>query len=133
MEEKVLSLLVALIVILMILGVLGAAFNETPLGRGAMNTWNYVTQKVDDATRYETRKNVEDTCRAMIASYKADRLTYEQYRDAQSEEQRSWANQAMMRANQTAASYNDYMLKNSFVWLRNVPEDIKTELEFLKP
>lgn len=132
MEEKVLSLLVALIVILMIMGILGAAFNETPWGRGVMNTWDYATQKVDDETSYETRKNVEDTCRAMIASYKADRLTYEQYRDAQSEEQRSWADQAMMRANQTAASYNDYILKNSFVWRGNVPEDIKTELEVLR-
>ena len=38
----------------------------------------------------------------------------------------------MMRANQTAASYNDYILKNSFVWRGNVPEDIKTELEVLR-
>ena len=98
------------------------------------NTWfsnqvGYVNQKIDDATNYETRKEVEDSCRAMVASYEADKLTWEQYRDSESPEQRSWADQAKMRANRTAANYNNYILKNSYVWSGNIPDDILSELD----
>ncbi|BDF72914.1 hypothetical protein CE91St41_38970 [Oscillospiraceae bacterium] len=101
------------------------------------NTWlgnqvDYVDQKIDDATNYETRKTVEDSCRAMIASYEADKLTYEQYKDSESDEQRSWADQAKMRANRTAANYNNYILKNSYVWSGNIPEDILAELPIIE-
>lgn len=89
-------------------------------------------QKADDASRYSTRKQVEDTARAMIASYEADALTYEQYRDSQSDEQRSWAEQAAMRANRTASTYNNYILQNSYVWEDNIPDDIRHELEPLE-
>lgn len=47
------------------------------------------------------------------------------------EEKLSWAEQAKMRANKTAASYNEYVLKNSFVWNGNVPADIRTSLPYL--
>ena len=96
------------------------------------NQVEYVDQKIDDATNYETRKTVEDSCRAMIASYEADKLTYEQYKDSESDEQRSWADQAKMRANRTAANYNNYILKNSYVWSGNIPEDILAELPVLE-
>ena len=90
------------------------------------NTWftnqvDYVNQKIDDATNYETRKEVEDSCRAMVSSYEADKLTWEQYKDSDSSEQRSWADQAKMRANRTAANYNNYILKNSYFWSGNIP------------
>ena len=68
----------------------------------------------------------------MLASYEADRLTYEQYKSSDSEEKQGWAEQAKMRANRTAASYNEFMLKNSFVWEDNVPADIRTELPYLE-
>lgn len=98
------------------------------------NTWfsnqvDYVNQKIDDATSYETRKDVEDSCRAMIASYEADKLTWKQYKDSESSEQQSWADQAKMRANRTAATYNNYILKNSYVWSGNIPDDILSELD----
>lgn len=98
------------------------------------NTWftnkvDYVNQKIDDATNYETRKEVEDSCRAMVSSYEADKLTWEQYKDSDSSEQRSWADQAKMRANRTAANYNNYILKNSYVWSGNIPDDILSELK----
>ena len=98
------------------------------------NTWfsnqvSYVNQKIDDTTNYNTRKDVEDSCRAMIASYEADKLTWEQYKDSDSSEQRSWADQAKMRANRTAANYNNYILKNSYVWSGNIPDDILSELK----
>ena len=96
------------------------------------NKVEYIDQKIDDATSYETRKKVEDTCRAMIASYEADKLTYEQYKGSDNEEKQSWGEQAKMRANKTAATYNNYILENSYVWQNNVPDDIRMELGYLE-
>ena len=103
----------------------------TPSGRAIINTYIFGIQKVDDTTNYETIKQVEDTCRAMISSYESDKLVYEQYKDSDNEEKQSWAEQAKMRANKTASSYNNYILKNSFVWKDNVPQDICMELEII--
>lgn len=106
-------------------------FAGTPAGRTIVNNWRFSLQKADDVTLYEKRKEVEDTCRAMMASYNSDRLTYEQYRGSESQEKKSWAEQAKMRANKTASSYNEYVLKNSFVWKDNVPSDISVKLEYI--
>ena len=118
---------VALILVALLVG-----YYVTPGVRAWVNTRNAEIQKVDDATRYETLKKVEDSCRAMMASYEADRLTWEQYRDSDSEEKRGWADQAMMRANRTAATYNEYILKNSYVWEGNIPDDIRAKLPALQ-
>lgn len=118
---------IALTVLLIVVSVAGGWFN-TWFG----NKVDYIDQKIDDATRYETRKTVEDSCRAMVSSYEADKLTYEQYKDSEDKEQRSWADQAKMRANRTAANYNNYILKNSYVWDGNVPADIAAELPLIK-
>ena len=80
---------------------------------------------------YDTIKRVEDTCRAMIATYEADRLMYEQYKDSDDEEEQDWAAQAKMRANRTASTYNNYILENEYVWKDNVPNDIYMELPYL--
>ena len=68
----------------------------------------------------------------MIASYTQDKMIYEQYKDSEVAEERSWANNAKIRANNTAATYNNYILENSFVWQDNVPSDIATELEYIE-
>lgn len=123
--RKALSIVGAVVVAALIcVFLIFLGWGDTWLG----NQVDYVDQKIDDATNYETRKTVEDSCRAMIASYEADKLTYEQYKDSESDEQRSWADQAKMRANRTAANYNNYILKNSYVWSGNIPEDILAEL-----
>ena len=96
------------------------------------NRWIYSLNKANDATNYQVLKKVEDTCRAMISSYESDKLTYEQYKDSTSEEKQSWAEQAKMRANKTAATYNNYILENSFVWSGNVPEDIAEKLNYIE-
>ena len=54
--------------------------------------------------------------------------TYNMYKDSDNEEKLSWAEQARMRANKTANSYNEYVLKNSYVWNGNVPIDIANYL-----
>lgn len=127
--RKFLAVIGTIVVTILIicLGVFGRWFN----------TWfdnkvDYVDQKIEDATSYETRKQVEDSCRAMVSSYEADKLTYEQYKDSEVKEEVSWANQAKMRANRTAANYNNYILKNSYVWDGNVPDDIMMELEVIE-
>lgn len=118
-------------IVLIIVGIIAFVL-LTPIGRSMWNTSMYAVQKTDDATNYKTLKKVEDNCRAMIASYTEDKLIYEQYKDSDSKEQRSWSDQAKMRANGTATSYNEFILKNSYVWKDNVPEDIKSELEYIK-
>lgn len=92
------------------------------------NKTTYIDKKIDDATNYDTIKKVEDTCRSMISSYKTDKATYQQYKDSDNSEKQSWAEQAKMRANKTANTYNEYILKNSFVWKGNVPDDIEQKL-----
>lgn len=107
-------------------------FAATPAGKAMWNSWFHAVQKADDATNYDTLKKVEDTCRAMIASYESDRLTYEQYKDSDNPEKLEWAEQAKMRANKTAASYNNYILENNYVWAGNVPSDIRGRLEYIE-
>lgn len=112
-----------LVIVLLIAGITGTYFT---------NRYFFVAQKVDDASNYETIKKVEDSCRAMIASYTADKLRYETYVTSDSEEKQNWAEQAKIRANATAAKYNEYYLKNSFIWKDNIPADIANELPYLE-
>ena len=100
--------------------------------RRGINNWRHDIQKADDATDYETLKKVEDTCRAYIASYEADKVTYETMKDSTDEVSIETARSAKIRANRTATTYNNYYLKNSYVWRDNVPVDIKTKLPIIE-
>lgn len=104
----------------------------TPGGVAVKNIYVGQIKRVDNLTNYETKKQVEDTCRAMISSYMSDKLMYEQYKDSDSSEERSWGSSAKIRANKTAVLYNEYILKNSYVWDGNVPKDIRSELEIIE-
>ena len=119
---------------LIVIGLVGFGIYITyfPSGRALVNLYDNTMKKVDDRTKYETRKKVEDTARASIASYKTDKATYEMYKDSDNEEKKSWAEQAKMRANKTANIYNEYMLKNSYVFDDNIPNDINYQLEIIK-
>lgn len=103
---------------------------------GWFKTWftnkvEWVDRKIEDRISYDTMKKVEDTCRSMIASYKTDKATYDMYKTSDNEEKQSWAEQAKMRANKTANTYNEYILKNSYVWEGNIPEDIDRSLQII--
>ena len=115
--------IIILIIILSVLGVFGGWFSTW-----FVNRVDYIDKKIEDKTSYETIKKVEDTCRSMIASYKTDKATYEQYKNNINTEKQNWAEQAKMRANKTANTYNEYILKNSFVFEGNIPTDIETRL-----
>ena len=121
-----------LIAIAVLVVLLPFYFGVTPSGRTVWNNWFHAVQKADNDTNYETIKKVEDTCRSMISSYNADKLTYEQYKDSEDKEKQSWAEQAKMRANKTASTYNNYVMKNNYIWKGNVPSDIYMELLFLE-
>ena len=114
---------------ILLLIILGWFFSSA--ARATVNLKFFAVQKADDATSYQAKKKVEDSCRAMISSYEADKLTYEQYRGSSSTEKQSWAEQAKMRANKTASTYNNFILENSFVWSGNVPKDIRDRLEYI--
>lgn len=107
-------------------------FNATPTGKSLWNSWFHSVQVADDNTNYETKKKVEDTCRSMISTYNSDKLIYEQYKDSDNAEKASWAEQAKMRANKTASNYNNYVLKNQYVWKNNVPDDIFMVLPYIE-
>lgn len=118
--------IIILIIILSVIGVFGGWFSTW-----FVNRVDYIDKKIEDKTSYETIKKVEDTCRSMIASYKTDKATYEQYKNNINTEKQSWAEQAKMRANKTANTYNEYILKNSFVFEGNIPPDIETKLQII--
>ena len=103
-------------------------FCMTPAGTAFFNNWDYAVQKADDATNYDILKEVEDTCRALIVSYESDKIVYEQYKDSENAEEQTWAQNAKIRANKTAAQYNNFILKNNYVWKDAVPSDIKSQL-----
>ena len=118
--------------LVIVLIVLGIWVNVTPSGRVAWNNWFHAVQKADDNTQYENRKTVEDTCRAMIASYDGDKSIIAMYDGNADSTMQSLADAARIRAARTVATYNNYVLKNSYVWSGNVPEDIRMVLEPIK-
>lgn len=122
----------AILAVFLSLCIIAVIILAGPVVKMIQNKYDYAVQKADDATSYKTLKEVEDSCRAMIASYEADKLIFEQYKDSDNEEKQSWAEQAKMRANRTAAQYNEYIRKNSFVWSDNVPDDIDEKLGYVE-
>jgi hypothetical protein len=127
--SKVGTIIVTIISVILIGAII--FFGFTPGGRSVWNSYTHSLEKADE-NQYETKKQVEDTARAMIASYKSDVATYEQYKESDNEEKQSWAEQAKMRANRTANSYNEYILKNSYVWEDNIPSDIDYSLPIVE-
>lgn len=127
--SKVGTIIVTIISVIFIGAIIFLGF--TPGGRSVWNSYTHSLEKADE-NQYETKKQVEDTARSMIASYKSDVATYEQYKDSDNEEKQSWAEQAKMRANRTANSYNEYILKNSYVWEDNIPSDIDYSLPIVE-
>ena len=127
--SKVGTIIVTIISVILIGAII--FFGFTPGGRSVWNNYTHSLEKADE-NQYETKKQVEDTARFMIASYKSDVATYEQYKESDNEEKQSWAEQAKMRANRTANSYNEYILKNSYVWEDNIPSDIDYSLPIVE-
>ena len=108
---------------------IGVAF--IPEVRANFNLYRNEMKRTDDRTTYEARKRVEDEARSLVASYNNDKLRYEQYKTSTDKTYLEWAEQAKMRANQTATIFNEFVLKNSYVFEGNIPADINFQLQVL--
>ena len=117
--------------VLLVLVLIIVSFLTKPWSVFVHNKYEGLIKEVDSATNWETLHEVEDSCRAMMSNYQADVLTYQQYCNSETVEHRSWAEQARMRANRTAAQYNEYILKNNYVWKYGIPNDIEHELPYI--
>lgn len=124
--KKLLIILVSAVVALGIGS--GIFFGATPIGREIMNGYHKDVENTD----YRKQKEVENTCRAYIVSYKADKAAYYAYRDSTDALEHSWALGYKNRANSTAMTYNEYFLKNSYVWKDNIPDDIEHSLPIIE-
>lgn len=103
-------------------------FGFTPDGREVWHSYTHSLNKADEVS-YETRKLVEDTARTQIASYEADVALYRAYKDAEDVNMRQYGETAKMRAIRTATIYNEFLIKNSYVWRDNIPADIYEKLD----
>lgn len=120
-----------LCVVLVLAIVFGVYVSYFPSGKAMWLEYKHTMQKVSDSFSYDTRKSVEDDCRAMIANYEADKLTWNTYKDSDNTEHVSYALAAKSRANRTASLYNQFILKNSYVFEGNIPVDIVAELPII--
>ena len=108
----------------------GIFFGFTPAGREIITGYHHDMEKAEE-NNYENRKRVEETCRAYVASYNADKAGYEQYKDSTDAYYYNLAQSYRQRANSTATTYNEYFTKNSYVFKDNVPSDLPTRLELI--
>lgn len=113
-----------------LVALLGIVF--VPSIRADFNLYRNEMKRTDDRTTYETRKRVEDEARSLVASYNNDKLRYEQYKTSTDKTHLEWAEQAKMRANQAATTFNEFVLKNSYVFEGNIPADINFQLPILE-
>ena len=88
------------------------------------------TAPQDKVEPYFEEQSTVDSNAAADFSQESQPENYSQ--DSDDEEKRSWAETAKMRANKTANVFNEYMLKNSYVFEGNIPSDINFQLEILK-
>ena len=106
-----------------------------PSGRQMLNEYVFGMERIDEETDYQNRKMVEDTARSMIANYEFAKTEYESYKtfcESDDKERCQRALDAKTSANKTATNYNNYILKNRYLWKNNLPGDIYLELEVIE-
>lgn len=125
-QSFILGIVAAICLILVFWGVF------TPSGRAHFNKYDATIEDADYNTKYKNTREIEETLRSYVASYEADKIIYETNKDAEDKESAALATAAKNRANRTAATYNQFYLKNSYIWEDNIPDDIQSELEYLE-
>lgn len=106
-----------------------------PSARQAFNEYAFGMKRIDEETNYQNRKMVEDTARSMIANYEFAKSEYELYKpycDTDDKDRCQRSLDAKTSANKTASNYNNYILKNRYLWDKNLPGDIYIELEVIE-
>lgn len=105
-----------------------------PQVRLVFNEYAFGMTRIDEETSYRNRKMVEDSARSMIANYEFAKSEYESYKsycDTNDKDRCQRALDAKTSANKTASNYNNYILKNKYLW-NNLPDDIYLELEIIE-
>ena len=97
----------------------------TEKGRDIWRRYHCTMDNNCDNITNKERVEAEEACRAMIAAWETDALTYKQNKDTNPAE----AEQARERANITAASYNDFMMVNGYLWDETLPDGIYGMIE----
>lgn len=124
------------IIALTLLVAFALAITFIPSARQAFNEYAFGMKRIDQETDYTNRKMVEDSARSMIANYefaKAETASYASFCATATYDkarcQRSL--DAKASANKTASNYNNYILKNRYLWKNNLPSDIFLELAMI--
>lgn len=130
MKDKI-KIIVCILSILILFSILFWII-ATPDGIKIANEYTAQLEDAEYNTDYNTVREIEETLRSYIASYEADKIIYETNKDNTDKESIVLANAAKSRVNRTAATYNQFYLKNSYIWKSNIPDDISSELEYIK-
>lgn len=109
-------------------------FGFVPAGRSIVREHIFKMQDVDQEINYVNRKKVEDTARSMISNYQYAKSEYETYKffckdSVYDKEKCQRALDSKSSANRTVSTYNNYLLKNNFLFKQNMPKDIYEKLE----
>ena len=122
MKGKDMNKVFVLVVVFILVVIIGVVvyFGLIPSG---IEKWNGFRYK--DTITAEMKKEVENTCLSMIASWETDAQTYKENKGIDE----TVANEARMSANKTAESYNDYILKNGYVFGETLPEGVYAVIE----
>ena len=120
-------IIVAVMIPLLVIVVL---FSVSPDLRRVWNQWRFNVQVADDQTDYANLRRVEEQALASISTWEGAYRLWRQHKDSDVQEERNWANGAMTRANNTAATFNTMLLENSFL-VDVLPERFREPLPFL--
>jgi hypothetical protein len=120
--EKFLFVLGVMLITALIAGIV--FFGLTPQGRIIWHQYRFSGDRITP----EQVKEVEDTCRAMIASWEADLQTYMDLKDTD----KDGAEVARLSANRTADMYNEYLLMNTYVFGETLPDGIYAVIESIE-
>lgn len=82
-------------------------------------------------TDLATLQRLEDQARATISQWIAAYQRWIQFKDSDRDNERDWANAALMQANNLAATFNTFMLEHTHTWARGVPEGLQERLPLL--
>jgi len=97
----------------------------------ARNTYRAELTVAHMETDLATLQRLEDQARATISQWIAAYQRWIQFKDSDRDNERDWANAALMQANNLAATFNTFMLEHTHTWARGVPEGLQERLPLL--
>lgn len=92
------------------------------------NRISAVAMRLDHQTNIEISLQREREARALVSQWTASFLRWEQFKDSDRDNERDWANAAMMEANRLASVFNIMMLDHSTDWYVQIPEGLQESI-----